>query len=51
MGVRVVLEELGQPYELIATEIGVGLPRSPELLSLNPNGSVIIIPVLSLIHI
>jgi glutathione S-transferase len=44
MGVRVVLEELGQPYELIATEIGVGLPRSSELLSLNPNGWV---PVLT----
>ena len=38
MGVRVVLEELAQPYELIETDISPNSPRSPELLALNPNG-------------
>ena len=38
MGVRVVLEELQQPYELIAESIDMDKPRSPELLELNPNG-------------
>ena len=40
MGVRVLLEELAQPYELIETDISSSSPRSPELLSLNPNGWV-----------
>ena len=38
MGVRVVLEELAQPYELIETDISPNSPRSPALLALNPNG-------------
>jgi len=40
MGVRVILEEVGETYELIETEIGAGMPRAPELLALNPNGWV-----------
>lgn len=38
MGVRVVLEELGAPYELIATSISMDAPRAPDVLALNPNG-------------
>lgn len=38
MGVRVVLEELNQSYKLIAESIDLNVPRSPELLALNPNG-------------
>ncbi len=40
MGVRVILEEVGETYELIETEIGAGMPRAPELLAVNPNGWV-----------
>jgi glutathione S-transferase len=40
MGARVILEEIGEAYDLIETEIGVGMPRAPELLALNPNGWV-----------
>jgi glutathione S-transferase len=40
MGVRVILEEVGETYELIETEIGAGMPRAPELLVVNPNGWV-----------
>jgi len=39
-GPRVVLEEIGAPYALIATEIGSDKPRDPELLAHNPNGWV-----------
>ena len=45
MGARVILEEVGEAYELIETEIGAGMPRAPELLALNPNGWV---PVLGM---
>ncbi len=38
MGVRVVLEELGQPYKLIPESIDRTVQRSPELLAFNPNG-------------
>jgi glutathione S-transferase len=38
MGVRVLLEEIEAPYELIWTDISPGSNREPELLSLNPNG-------------
>ncbi len=38
MGVRVVLEELGQPYKLIPESIDMTVQRSPELLAFNPNG-------------
>ena len=37
---RMMLEEIGAPYELIPTEIGSGRPRDPELLRHNPNGWV-----------
>ncbi len=40
MGVRVVLEEIGAPYELIQTTIDMDKPRPPEQLALNPNGWV-----------
>jgi len=38
MGVRVLLEEIGAPYELIQTTIDMDKPRPPEQLALNPNG-------------
>ena len=38
MGARVVLEEIGAPYELIRTDISPQSAREPELLALNPNG-------------
>ncbi len=38
MGVRVILEEIGAPYELIQTSIDMNVQRPPELLALNPNG-------------
>jgi glutathione S-transferase len=38
MGVRVILEEIGAPYELIQTTIAMDKPRSAEQLALNPNG-------------
>lgn len=38
MGVRVLLEEIGEPYELIQTTIAMDKPRPPEQLALNPNG-------------
>ena len=40
MGVRVILEEIGAPYELIHTTIDRDKPRPPEQLALNPNGWV-----------
>jgi glutathione S-transferase len=40
MGIRVVLEEIGAPYELIQTTIDMDKPRPPEQLALNPNGWV-----------
>ncbi len=40
MGVRVILEEIGAPYELIQSTIDRGAPRPPEQLALNPNGWV-----------
>ena len=40
MGDRVILEEIGAPYELIQTTIDMGKPRPPEQLALNPNGWV-----------
>ncbi|MCP5081282.1 MAG: glutathione S-transferase family protein [Alphaproteobacteria bacterium] len=44
MGVRVLLEEIGAPYELIQTTIDMDKPRPAEQLALNPNGWV---PVLT----
>ena len=40
MGVRVLLEEIGAPYELIQTNINRQEPRPPEQLKINPNGWV-----------
>ena len=38
MGVRVILEEIGVPYELIWTDISQNSTREPDFLALNPNG-------------
>lgn len=40
MGMRVLLEEIGAPYELLQTTIDMDKPRPPEQLALNPNGWV-----------
>jgi glutathione S-transferase len=40
MGTRVMLEEIGAPYELLKTTIDMDKPRPPEQLALNPNGWV-----------
>jgi len=40
MGVRVLLEEIGAPYELLPTSVDAGTPRPPEQLAINPNGWV-----------
>ena len=40
MGTRVILEEIGAPYELIQTTISMDEPRPQEQLKLNPNGWV-----------
>lgn len=44
MGVRVMLEEIGAPYELIESTTDRSKPRPPEQLAVNPNGWV---PVLT----
>ncbi len=44
MGVRVMLEEIGAPYELIETTVDMDKPRPAEQLAINPNGWV---PVLT----
>lgn len=38
MGVRVILEEIGTPYELIQSTKDRSKPRSPEQIAINPNG-------------
>ena len=40
MGIRVLLEEIGAPYELIQTTTDRKKPRPTEQLKLNPNGWV-----------
>lgn len=40
MGVRVMLEEIGAPYELIRTTVDMDKARPPEQLAINPNGWV-----------
>ncbi len=40
MGVRVMLEEIGVPYDLIQTSVDMDRPRPPEQLAINPNGWV-----------
>lgn len=44
MGTRVMLEEVGAPYELIQTTVDMDKPRRPDQLAINPNGWV---PVLA----
>ena len=44
MGVRVMLEEIGVPYELIQSTTDRTIPRPAEQMAINPNGWV---PVLS----
>ena len=38
MGIRIILEEIGAPYELIWTDISQNSTREPGFLTLNPNG-------------
>ncbi|MEM9500149.1 MAG: glutathione S-transferase family protein [Pseudomonadota bacterium] len=38
MGVRVLLEEIGAPYDLIDSTIDMQAPRPSEQLEINPNG-------------
>jgi len=40
MGVRVLMEELGTPYELLETTLDMDKPRPQEQLAINPNGWV-----------
>ena len=40
MGIRVLLEEIGAPYELIQTSVEKDTPRPPEQIAVNPNGWV-----------
>ncbi|MEL7258337.1 MAG: glutathione S-transferase N-terminal domain-containing protein, partial [Pseudomonadota bacterium] len=40
MGVRVLLEEIGAPYELLDTSIDRDTPRPEGQLAVNPNGWV-----------
>lgn len=40
MGTRVILEEIGAPYELLWTSISMDETRPAEMLALNPNGWV-----------
>jgi len=40
MGIRVLLEEIGAPYELIQTSVDKDTPRPPEQTAVNPNGWV-----------
>ncbi len=40
MGVRVLLEEIGVPYELLDTSIDRDIPRPAQQLAVNPNGWV-----------
>ena len=40
MGVRVLLDEIGVPYELITTSVDKDTPRPAEQLAVNPNGWV-----------
>lgn len=44
MGVRVMLEEIGAPYELIQSTTDRSKPRPPQQIAVNPNGWV---PVLT----
>ena len=50
MGIRVLLEELRVPYELIKSTIDMNEPRPLEQIEINPNGWIPVL-ILSLIHI
>jgi glutathione S-transferase len=43
--VRLVLKDLGLPYELVQLDIKVGATRTPEFLALNPNGRIPLLEV------
>jgi glutathione S-transferase len=43
--VRLVLKDLGLPYELVQLDIKVGASRTPEFLALNPNGRIPLLEV------
>ena len=38
MGIQVLLEEIGVPYDLVQSTIDMNEPRPPEQLAINPNG-------------
>ena len=38
MGIRLILEELGMPYELIQSTTDKDVQRPPEQVLINPNG-------------
>ena len=40
IGIRVILEEIGQPYALRVIDVKSGAQRGPEYLALNPKGKV-----------
>ncbi|MDD8021792.1 MAG: glutathione S-transferase family protein [Paracoccaceae bacterium] len=40
IGIRVLLEEIGQPYTLHIIDVKSGAQRSPDYLALNPKGKV-----------
>ncbi len=42
MGTRVMLEEIGVPYELIESTKDRTKPRPPEQMAINPNGALAI---------
>ena len=43
--VRLVLKDLGLPYELVALDITKGATRTPEFLARNPNGRIPVLEV------
>jgi glutathione S-transferase len=43
--VRLVLKDLGLPYELVQLDIKVGATRTPEFLARNPNGRIPLLEV------
>ena len=38
MGIQVLLEEIGVPYNLVQSTIDMNKARPPEQLAINPNG-------------
>lgn len=43
--VRLVLKQLGLPYELVEVDIKTGASRTPEFLAMNPNGRIPLLEV------